>query len=223
MQRSRIFVVAGMLWLGLVSPAAAQLAGVQPVVEVGQQLIQTTITAVEAVLQTFNQVLELTPVDEFILGGEFTSTLDEVSVIIAEATGLAYDLGSLNGQISALFDLDTAPNSMTLLKERLAEIKRVAWQGHVTALRAQTLARTTLSAIQHLLRLMEALGGLLGNMSANQTMTQVQGTMTELLAKMQVQMATYDRSRSVEHITQAMTLESLRLIHLEIMADHPVR
>ena len=89
-----------------------------------------------------------------------------MSVIIAEATGLAYDLGSLHAQVSVLFDLETAPNSMTLLKERLAEIQRVAWQGHVTALRAQTLARTTLSAIQHLLRLMDALGGLLGNMSA---------------------------------------------------------
>ena len=47
--------------------------------------------------------------------------------------------------------------------------------------------------------------------------------MTELLAKMQVQMATYDRSRSVEHISALMTLESLRRIHIEIMADHPVR
>jgi hypothetical protein len=223
MQRSRIFVVAGMLWLGLVSPAAAQLAGVQPVVEVGQQLIQTTITAVEAVLQTFNQILELTPVEEFILSSEFTSSLEEMSIIITEAVGLSYDLGSLQSQISVLFDLDTAPKSMTLLKERLGEIKRVSWDAHVTALRAQTLLRTTLSALNHLARLLEALGGLLGNMSANQTMTQVQSTSAELLAKIQIQMATYDRSRSIEHITQAMTLESLRLIHLEIMADHPVR
>jgi hypothetical protein len=90
-------------------------------------------------------------------------------------------------------------------------------------MRAQTLARTTLSAIGHLTRLVDAIGGLMGNMSANQTMIQVQGTMTELLAKMQVQMATSDRARSVEKITEEMTLESLRLIHLEIMADHPVR
>jgi conjugal transfer/entry exclusion protein len=218
-----VLVLTAALWLGYVPLTSAQLAGVQPVVEVGQQLVQTTITAVEAVLQTFNQVLELTPVDEIILSGEFTSTLDELSVIIAEATGLAYDLGSLNAQISVLFDLDTAPDNLTLLKERLAEIKRVAWEAHVTALRAQTLVRTMLSAIQHLLRLMDALGAFLGNMQANQTMTQVQGTMAELLTKMQVQMATYDRSRSVEHITEAMTLESLRRIHTQIMADHPVR
>jgi hypothetical protein len=134
---------------------------------VGQQLIQTTITAVEAVLQTFNQVLELTPVDEFILRSEFTSSLEEMSSSITEAVGLSYDLGSLNAQISVLFDLDTAPKSMTLLKERLAEIKRVAWDAHVTALRAQTLLRTTLSALQHLSRLLEALGGLLGNMQVN--------------------------------------------------------
>jgi hypothetical protein len=218
-----VLVLTVTLWLGYAPLTSAQLAGVQPVVEVGAQLAQTTITAVEAVLQTFNQLLELMPVTEIILSGEFASTLDELSVIIAEATGLAYDLGSLNSQITVLFDLDTAPNSMLLLKERLTAIRRVSWEGHVTALRAQTLARTTLSAIGHLTRLVGAIGGFMGNMSANQTMTQVQGTIAELLAKMQVQMATYDRSRSVEHITEQMTLESLQRIQIEIMADHPQR
>jgi hypothetical protein len=122
-----------------------------------------------------------------------------------------------------LFNLDTAPDNLTLLKERLAEIKRVGWEAHVTALRAQTLLQTTLSALGHLARLLDALGSLLGNMSANQTMTQVQSTSAELLAKIQIQMATYDRSRSVAHITEAMTLESLRRIHEQVMADHPVR
>jgi hypothetical protein len=223
MRQRSVLIVALLLWLGAAPLASAQLAGVQPVVEVGQQLVQTTITAIEAVLQTFNQVLELTPVGEIILSAEFAGTLDELSVIIAEATGLAYDLGSLNSQIHVLFDLDTAPDNMTLLKERLHAIRRVAWEGHVTALRAQTLARTTLSAIGHLLRLVDAIGGFIGNMSANQTMVQVQGTIAELLAKMQVQMATSDRARSVEEITETMTLESLERIQFNIMADHPRR
>jgi hypothetical protein len=223
MPQRYVLVVTLALWLGLAVPASAQLAGVQPVVEVGAQLVQTTITAVEAVLQTFNQLLELMPVGEIILSAEFASTLDELSVIIAEATGLAYDLGSLQSQISTLFDLNTAPDSMTLLKERLFAIRRVAWEGHVTAMRAQTLARTTLSAIGHLQRLMDAIGILMGNMSANQTMLQVQGTMTELLAKMQVQQATADRARSIEQITETMTIESLYRIQSQIMADHPRR
>ena len=223
MRQRTVLVLTLALWLGTAPLASAQLAGVQPVVEVGAQLMQTTITAVEAVLQTFNQLLELMPVGEIILSAEFAGTLNELSVIIAEATGLAYDLGSLQSQISVLFDLNTAPNNMLLLKERLFAIRRVAWEGHVTAMRAQTLARTTLSAIGHLTRLVDAIGGFMGNMQANQVGTQVQGTIAELLAKMQVQQATYDRSRSVEAITEVMTLESLRLIHIEIMADHPAR
>jgi conjugal transfer/entry exclusion protein len=217
-----ILTLVGSLVLGWRGPAHAQVVAPLPVIDVAN-LAQNIAQWVQLVLQVANQVLELTPVDEIILSGEFTSTLDELSVIITEAIGLSYDIGSLNAQISVLFDLDTAPDNMTLLKERLAEIKRVAWDCHVYALRTQTLVRTTLSALQHLLRLAEAIGSVIGNMQANQTMTQVQSTMTELLAKIQVQMATYDRSRSVEHITQEMTLESLRRIHLEIMADHPVR
>jgi conjugal transfer/entry exclusion protein len=210
------------LVLGGGRATSAQVVAPLPVIDVAN-LAQNIAQWVQLVLQVANQVLELTPVDEIILSGAFTSTLDELSVIITEAVGLSYDIGSLNAQISVLFDLDTAPDNLTLLKERLAEITRVAWDCHVYALRTQTLVRTTLSAIQHLLRLVEAIGSVIGNMQANQTMTQVQGTAAELLAKIQVQMATYDRSRSVEHITQEMTLESLRRIHAQLMADHPVR
>jgi hypothetical protein len=70
---------------------------------------------------------------------------------------------------------------------------------------------------------MDAVGSVIGNMQANQTTAQVQGTLTELLAKLQVQTAAYDRSQSVEHISELMTIESLQKIHLAIMADHPAR
>jgi hypothetical protein len=38
-----------------------------------------------------------------------------------------------------------------------------------------------------------------------------------------MQTAAYDRSQSVEHITEVMTLESLHRIQEQIMADHPSR
>jgi hypothetical protein len=223
MRRRLVLVIASAVWLGLTQVASAQLAGVQPVVEVGQQLLQTTITAVESVLQTANQLLELTPVDEIILSGEFVTTVDEISTLITEATGLAYDISSLQSQITALFDLETAPDSMAGLKARLYEIRRVSYESHVTALRTQTLIRTTLSALQHLTRLIDTIGGWLGNMQGNQTAAQLQGTLVEILAKIQVQQATYDRSRSVEHISELMTIESLYKIQEQIMADHPRR
>jgi conjugal transfer/entry exclusion protein len=218
----RLAILLLCLLLGCVRPAPAQVVAPLPVIDVAN-LAQNIAQWVQLVLTVANQVLELTPVDEIILSAEFSSSLEALSVIITEAVGLSYDIGSLNAQIAVLFDLDTAPDNMTALKERLAAIRRVAYDCHVYAMRTQTLVQTTLSAIQHLTRLVEAIGSFIGNMQGNQTMAQFQGTIAELLAKIQVQMATYDRSRSVEHITEVMTLESLQRIQLTIMVDHPSR
>ena len=65
-------------------PSRAQVlgTGILPVTEVGAQLIQSTvtatqsvITAIEAVIQTANMFLELTPVDEIIVGGQIAEDL----------------------------------------------------------------------------------------------------------------------------------------------------
>jgi len=43
--------------------------------------------------------------------------------MLNDASGLSYDLASLNAQITVLFDLSTAPNSASALKQRLADIR----------------------------------------------------------------------------------------------------
>jgi conjugal transfer/entry exclusion protein len=216
------FVLACCL-LGVLLPARAQAqVGPLPVIDVAN-LAQNIAQWIETVAIVANQVLELTPVDEIILSGEFTETLETMTDIIAESIGLAYDLQSLNAQIHMLFHLDTAPDNMTDLKLRLQEIRRVAYDCHVYAMRAQTLLRTTLSAIQHLTRLVEAIGSFIGNMQGNQTVAQLNGSLVEILAKLQIQTAAYDRSQSVEHITDVMTQESLHRIQEQLMADHPSR
>jgi hypothetical protein len=210
-------------WLGWALPASAQLAGVQPVIEVGQQLIQTTITAVESVLQTLNQILELTPVDEFILSDDFHSSLDEMMIIFAEGSALVLDLDRLNSQIQVLFDLDTAPADMRSLNMRLAEIRRMKHENTLFTLRVQTLIRTTISALTHLRRILEAMQTILGNMQANQNIAQIQLTQTELLAKIQMQSSVFYFNESLVRITDLLTIESLSRIQEHIMADHPTR
>jgi conjugal transfer/entry exclusion protein len=214
------------LWcclLVLLTPALAPAqVGPLPVIDVAN-LAQNIAQWIETVAIVANQVLELTPVDEIILSGEFTETLETMTEIIAESIGLAYDLQSLNAQITVLFHLDTAPDNMTDLKQRLAEIRRVAYDCHVYAMRAQTLLRTTLSAIGHLTRLVDAIGSFIGNMQGNQTVAQLHSSLVEIQAKLQIQTAAFQRSQSVEHITEVMTLESLHRIQEQIMADHPSR
>jgi conjugal transfer/entry exclusion protein len=221
MRRQWIVIVLLSSLLGGGRPTAAQVGPV-PVIDAAN-LAQNIAQWIETVAIVANQILELTPVDEIILSGEFTETLDTMTVIIAESIGLGYDLQSLQAQIDVLFNLDTAPDNMTDLKLRLREIRRVAYDCHVYAMRAQTLLRTTLSAIGHLTRLVDAIGSFIGNMQGNQTVAQLNGSLVEILAKLQIQTVAYDRSQSVEHITDVMTQESLHRIQEQLMADHPSR
>jgi len=168
-----------------------------------------------------NQVLELTGLDEIVLGDDFRSDLNGLATIVKEAQGLSYDVSSLNAQVTALFDLDTAPNGTQDLRKRLYRIRRVVFDSYLYAMRTQTLLKTTLSTIQHLTRLVAAIESFAGNMQANQTLTQVNSTVTEQLAKMQVQTAAYERAQSIDRLTEALTIESLYHINVELLFDWP--
>jgi len=218
MRLRRALLIGLLVLLCVGRPVQAQLSVID-----AANLAQNIAQWVQLVLTVANQILELTPVDEIILSESFGESLEAMSQIITEAIGLSYDISSLQAQITVLFDLDTAPDSMAGLRERLLEIRRVSWDSHVQAMRAQTLVQTTLHALEHLGRLVEIIGDWIGNMQGNQNLAQYQATMAELLTKIQIQNAAYDRSRSVEHITEVMTLESLQRIHEQIMADHPSR
>src|SRR5438445_10330989 len=171
-------------------------------------LVQNVVQALQTILMVANQVLELTPLDEIVLGDTFDSDLDDLGAIIDAAQGLSYDVRSLQAQITALFHLDSAPSNSRDLQLRLAEIRRVVFDSYVYALRTQTLLRTTLSAIRHLKALVGAIGDYVGNMQGNQSLTQVESTISETLARLQVQSAAYERAQSVERLTEALTIES---------------
>jgi hypothetical protein len=46
-------------------------------------------------------------------------------------------------------------------------------------------------------------------------------TVTEQLAKLQVQTAAYERAQSVERLTETLTIESLHRINEQLMSDYP--
>ncbi len=168
-----------------------------------------------------NMLLELTPLGEIVLGGEFSSDLESLGTIVQEAQGLSYDLSSLNSQITTLFSLSTAPQTSRELALRLAAIRQVVFDSYVYALRTQTLIRTALSTIRHLTRLLAAIGDLAGNMAANQTLIQLEEKLNQSLATLQVQTAAYERAQSVEHLTDPLISASMERIRDNIMADWP--
>jgi conjugal transfer/entry exclusion protein len=216
----RRWALSVMLTLPLAWPGGVCAQGI-PVYD-NANFTQNVIQAVQTVLIVANQVLELMP-GEIALDDAYAADLDTLGRIVEEAQGLSYDLGSLQAQVQALFGLDTAPDSAEGLRERLAEIRRVIHESYVYAVRTQTLLRTTLSTVQHLMNLLGLIGEFIGNMSANQTMSQYDAILSKTLSTLQVQTVAYARAESVEKLATPLMLESLDRIDAAIMSDHPRR
>jgi conjugal transfer/entry exclusion protein len=205
--------------LVLVARTPAQAQGI-PVFDAAN-LAQNVIQALQTILIVGNQVLELTGLDALILGEDFAGDMDELASIVQQAQGLAYDVSSLQAQVSALFSLESAPSSTRELRERLAAIRQVVFQSYLYAMRTQTLLQTTLRTVQRVTRLVATISDFVGNMQANQTMSQLNSTVTETLARLQVQTAAYERAQSVERLTEPLTVESIHRINDALMMDHP--
>jgi hypothetical protein len=206
--------------VALVSLPRSVSAQGQPVFDAAN-LVQNVITAVQAVFIVANQLLELAGVEGFALDDEYSETLDLLGDIVTEARGLSNDLASLQSQVTVLFHLDNAPRGSAAYSERMREIRRLVFECYLTAVRTQTLIRTIQSAIRHTKRLLEAIGDLVGNMQANQTLLQVEETISATLLKMQAQAAAYERAQATERLADNMTIEALHRINEAVMADHP--
>jgi conjugal transfer/entry exclusion protein len=207
----------------LARPAHSQFVVIDPanLVQNTTQAVETVFIAGQTVIMVENQFRELFPLAFFILGGDFAVDMAEIEVIIAEAQGLAYDLASLQAQISALFDLQTAPSSTHEMVLRLTAIRQVVWESRVYAMKTQTLLSTTIRTIQRILGLVGSIASYIGNMSANQTITQVNSTINEQLAKLQVQSAAFERAESVDKLSEPVLQKMLENITLDVSADYP--
>lgn len=213
---SSSLLLAGLLLIVLPSRGHTQI----PVTDAGN-LLQNTVQAVQTVLIVGNQVLELTGLDEIVLGEDLAVELGNLQEIMTEASGLSMDLATIQFQLQALFDLDTAPRSSRELRIRLAEIRRFTWTVYVDALRAQTLMQSTVSALRHMVRLMEAIGDFLGNNQGNQTLAQIDATLSVELIKLKTQTAAFYRAQAFDRLAEPLILESIDRINEELMRDYP--
>jgi conjugal transfer/entry exclusion protein len=207
------------LGLALIGPRSAHAQGI-PVYD-NANFIQNVIQAVQLVLTVANQILELTPVGSMTLSGQYSQDLNNLGAIIQSAQGLSYDIASIQGQVAALFNVQTVPTNSRALALRMAQIRQVQYESYLFAMRTQTLLRTTLSTIRHLTQLVGAIADFVGNMQGNQTMSQFEGARTEALARLQVQTAAFERAPSIERIAEPLLIESLTLMNEAQAADWP--
>ncbi len=215
----KLFVI--ILWgslgvLGLCGEVQAQI----PVIDVAN-LAQNTITALQEIRLVADEVLELTGWGTLALDSGYTADLETLGAIVKDAQGLSYDLGTLNSQITTLFQLSTVPNGASALRQRLAAIRSAAVQSYSYALRTQTLITTTQNTIRHLKSLLSDIDSLLGNKEGHQNTAQVDSALNKTLATLQAQTSAFERSESIDRLGDAVAVEGLIRIHQAIMEDYP--
>ncbi len=165
----RMMLLGCMLMLLTATAASAQGAPVFDLANFGQNTIQ----ALQAVAMVANQVLELTGLDEIVLGDDIGTDLEQLAALREDAQGLQTDLANIQLQITLLFDLSAAPRGSSALRDQMAAIRQLTWQAYVDALRTESLLQSSTDALRRIVRLIEGIGGLLGNEQANQTLAVV--------------------------------------------------
>jgi len=216
MRRQWVLSVSLVLALGWCAPAHAQLAVID-----AANFTQNLIQAGQAIIMVANQVLELTGLDDIVLGDDLGADLGQLQELGQDAQGLQADLANIQLQIALLFDLQTAPNSSAALREQLAAIRQLTWQAYVDALRTESLLQSSVSALRHMVRLIEGLGAFLGNQQANQTLAQMESKLTVELIKLRTQTAAFHRAQALDRLERPLIEQSLRNIHDAIMEDYP--
>lgn len=221
MRKTLILVL--LLGLGLTPPSTAQLIVHDPGNATINSVtsVQTTISAVENVVQSAYMVLELTPFDDIVLSAEFLETVGTLELLIEEGQGVMGDAESARGQIARLFALDTVPTSLDAYSERMVEIKAVIYEARVYSVRVQTLMSTLKSALTHLVRIVTLIGNLTGNMQGNQAVLQAIALTNQILATNGAQTAAAQRAAVLEHLGRSFASETYRTMEARRWADWP--
>jgi hypothetical protein len=180
-------------------PVTDALVGAQTTISA----IQNVITAANMVLSVANQVLELTPLDDILIAGEIIEDLALIGAIIADAQGLMQDVQALQG----LFDPYAIPRTLPAMRQRITAMDEAIYNAQSYALKAQRLVTTLLSAVRHLTGLVEGIQALTGNMSSNQTLLQVETTISKMLTMLTVQAASHQRTDTLERLRHQVILE----------------
>lgn len=209
-------VFSASVLFGVVGVAQAQI----PVTDAAN-LFQNTVQAAQTVFVIANQILELTGLDGIVLGEDLANDVTTLAALGEEAKGLTFDIATIQQKLKTLFDVNAAPNNSRALQARLAEVRRLTYTLYCDALAVQSLLQSSLSALRHLTRLIQGIGGLVGNHQSNQTLAQLDSTLTVELAKLRAQTSAYHRAHLVDRLSEPLILESIQRVNEQLMEDWP--
>lgn len=183
--------------------------------------LQSTITAIEAVLQTGYMVLELEPFGANPLETSFGGDLDELDTIMTETQGILFDLRAIQQQTARIFALDSAPDSTHGLRERLFEMRRVRAEAQRRARDIQTLPVRIKNVTQRIRNLWDRLLGVIGAKQTGQQLQAMLQQMTHVEAQTQVIQAAYHQAVLTDLSERPVIEESIQRINEHLLADWP--
>jgi hypothetical protein len=99
------------------------------------------------------------------------------------------------------------------------EIRRYLYQSWSYAMRTQTLIRTLLSTVEHILGVYASLKGIIGNKQGQQTMAQYQAKIAQTLAEMNLHTAALHRAQSVQGINDPLIAQSIDNMNEGVLSD----
>jgi hypothetical protein len=172
----------------------------------------------QSIIIVANQILDLTAIGEIVIAAD---DVGELAGIIEEASALKYDFVQLHNQVVLLFDLNTAPDTRSGLDARIQEMKSLMYEIRVYAIKTQSLVWTIQRTIEHINSLVSRIEGFVGNLQGQQTIAQMDTTVSKTLALIEVQQAAYQRSDTVDKLSEALVIESINRINQKRMADWP--
>jgi len=183
--------------------------------------IQSTISAIEDVIQTGYMLLEITPLDDIAIAADFAETMGLLGELVAEGQALMGDVTRAQAQIEALFDPTAAPDNPLALTQRVVAMQQQVFAARSYAFRVQTLISTINSAVGHIIRIVALVGGLAGNLQGQQVTNQLLATANQTLGTQAAQAAAQQRVDGMDRMMHTIIVVSLNNIEASRWASWP--
>lgn len=170
-----------------------------------------------------DSVTNLVGVGSISAGGEVESDAQALGQILSDAQGLAYDIRSLEVQVSRLLDLDSAPDSTRGLRERMWELRRIRSAQYTQALRVQMLIRTAIRIADRIVRIINNFSRIVGNLSALNVANDSLAQLVHVANNQQIAIVSFQRAEAERHAEEPLIEQAVENITNAVMADWPTR
>lgn len=184
---------------------------------------EAAITAVATTQTVVNQIIDLTPLTQFVVAGGYAEDLDLLRQLLTQANDLQQDIAQLDFLIQILFFIPDPkkPFSSHAFAVQHKEMFKVRHQAHLTAIRVQSLVSTVFRTIDHMLMLLNTVAHTLGNLEIAQTLGQGQSKLQQILLEGNLQRTAMERAQSYDSIGRLSSAAGRQRIQETVMIEHP--